>query len=371
MTRPSLWPVATICPSASIAPAVRVEEASDPGRDTGQAVHALIRRAALGEEVTADMVRAESERCGVDPLAVADLFERGAEALASLAPYLPSPLAEVRLEDVNGTADLLQLDLDDHIAVVVVDWKMREYLDPVPQLRRYAWGGVRKLERDGGEVRGRRVIGAAVWLATGQAEIFDFTPEDFEEMHAEERRLAERAGKDYKTGTHCIYCPRKHECPAVAAQAGQALALIRDGSTVDIPLTREAIAEAYVHLPLIERAVEWLKEKAKLEAADEPIPLPNGKNLSVDRFRTTVVVDPSAAFPVLQEHGLTHDDLTRTVNVILGRVKTIVRSRVPRGQKKDAEAALVASLRQAGAIEEGWSEPRLIQRKPYQEDTDG
>ena len=84
-------------------------------------------------------------------------------------------------------------------------------------------------------------------------------------------------------GEHCQYCPALGACPQT-----QQLAVIEGGpqwSTQSISPENDALM--VIHLPMLEKAVEAIKDALKQRA---PIQLPNGK-IWKETFRTTRVLD--------------------------------------------------------------------------------
>ena len=356
--RPSLKPLAHICPSAVEPTEYKVDRPSKE-RDLGQATHYLLARTAEGMDMTITEIVSAGTRYRVDQFQLADNFFNGLEAWRTLKPYFPDPLVEVPLY-TGGTADVLQIDLDKEIAAVVLDWKKRKSQDTRPQVLDYAHGAREHMRNLGMKVEGRKFKAVAVYTEGGGYDVWTFTDEDFAQREEREERIRAEAGKVFAPGEHCGICPRFHTCGPREAQGASGLRLLQSAQLLEPEhdtglMTREKAVEMWKSTQVIYQALGefkgWLK--AVLEESGTTLPLGNGKEVYIQTQKVSDI-DPSLAWPVLIREGLTSLEMKEVLSVGLDKAKKIIRSKHGKDidgiLKKEAEYNFMQRLSVADAV---------------------
>ena len=349
--RPSLKPLARICASAAVPVDYKVERPNEE-RALGQANHELLALMALGNTPKTDFINKTAEYYRVDPLRLIELYGNGEEAFETLRPYFPTPEVEMKLPG-GGTADLVQIDVDEIIAAAVADWKKRKSADVKWQVLDYC-RGVRQVMIDRGlEVGGRTFKGVAVYCEGGGYDVWDFRDADFEMAEQEEARIRRDAGKVYVTGDHCSFCPRFHTCGPYheeGVRGASALMKLDDPSALSLADAADLYGKAKVVEEQLGAFRRWLS--AVLKESDGTLPLGNGKELYVQTAKDRHV-NPALAWPVLQQ-VLDPSQLEQALEVKLGYVIKAVRAANGLKEtgitKKEAEETLMQALRDVDAL---------------------
>jgi hypothetical protein len=178
-------------------------------------------------------------------------------------------------------------------------------------------------------------------------EVLQLEANELDAFRSDFLALEPRIGEEFAPGEHCLGCRREHECPARDAfirSAGAALVEAGPGAVAPARL-----AEMYPRVQQLERAIEAYRSALRLALADGPLPVGDGKQLElVEAHRT--LVDPRAAWPVLEAHGFTEADLARVTSMSKSEIEAIARERAPARGKARQAAAIVQALDEAGAL---------------------
>jgi hypothetical protein len=159
----------------------------------------------------------------------------------------------------------------------------------------------------------------------------------------------------------CQYCVRKPECKAIGARAVETVnaLTVLEPSSFDLPanlnpeeiVTAQNAALAFKAAKILEDWAKAVKTKVK-EFSDEGIELPG---LTVGTRRSPLkVIDPSAAAAVVTNmFDFSEEELMMCASLSLPKLKEIVGSKAPRGQKGKKQGELVARLEDEGILSGG------------------
>lgn len=332
---------------------------SDTAAAGGSAAHAAMTQVVLGLDPDLDFI---ALRFNVDRDELGRLVWYGRKAWKELAPSFPDPETEVEVKATMAGCELLgHLDLRSRVVrqVRILDWKSgRVDRDYYHQLAGYA-----ACEMDGTDVD--EVVFSVVWLRDQEVETYRFTREMMRGWVGDLRAIVARAS-DFRTGTHCAYCPRSHECPAVVAVARRDIAMFA-GPDAEAMLSTATPAQ----LVAIRRRARMLAPFAesvdgllrKIVGQTGPLDTGDGAELRLVEEPGPRRVDTLTAFPILQAH-FNDEELASCLTVGLGDAEKIIGDRAPHGQKGRAKKAFGEELAAAGAITQGTVSKLKEVRKP-------
>lgn len=344
--RPSSMPRYADCPSSAL-PAVAPVNVATEESDLGQAAHEALAQHVLGVAPDLGVI---ARAHGVELGDLEPLYRYGTQAWRELAKHFPRPQVELQLLETDittgGRTDLLSVSLE---AMAVGDWKSgRLRRNQRHQMGSYAYG----VREQFGMPSSGVIITAVVWLRFGEVEVLEWTSDALDAWAAEVRSLEQYVGSRFAPGEHCGFCPRQLECEARAAwlrSVGSAL-VAGDGSLA--VATPEQLAALYPKAQAFEALLKSYRAALRLaieENGGKPIPMGDGRAIGlIDQPRDTI--DARLAWPVLEAHGLTEEDLAACTTIGKGALEDVVGAKAPRGQKGKAKAALIDELRQVGAI---------------------
>ena len=385
--RCSALPRVFACPASLAKPDVLIDGDSDPAR-LGRAVHAAIASWIGTGGTDADAVDAACDECGVDLAGRDDahwLARNAWRFWASIAPHCAPPQLEFAVEAegpnfrLTGTADLVTFRDDGDL--VVYDWKSgRLEPDMLNQLKGYAWAAIQAIRPDD---LPERFHLAVVWLRDNTRDMREFTLADIRQWAT---GLSEKV-KDYQAGnaaytddvSWCHYCPLAATCEGRAALLQGAAAMfpaVADSKEI-APLTAEDIVRLTPQAAALEKALQAFKDarKAKLIELGGSVDCGDGSEIAlVEAKRDTVRF--AEAVPVLMEAlALSHDEtitlIADAVTVQKKALEDAVCKDAPRGQKSKAKAALMAMLREAGAIRTATFDSVRVRKSQKKEAQDG
>lgn len=242
-----------------------------------------------------------------------------------------------------GTADAVAVEEE---RVIVTDWKTGRSEVPHPaenyQIRFLGLSAARSFGKEKATVQvGSIGTDGALGLRSHTLEA-----EDLDQVQAELSRIARnieaaRAGEPvYRTGSHCRFCPALAHCPAIS---GAAQAIV-EGPPEE--MTPKRAAELWGQLQAVEAAAKRTREALQEYAYAREVPTTEGRVLKVVETRRENI-DSSIAFTILRDH-LPDEALSEAVSV----TKTSLSGALD----KEAQKQLLAEFKEAGAVNETYSE---------------
>lgn len=253
--------------------------------------------------------------------------------------------AEVALKDdlCRGRLDVASISAD---RVSIIDWKTGRKTDDNAyhgQMAAYASlaYGAHGMPSSG------YVYTAIAWLRTG-----NITERRFELQHIDDfrKRLKYQLGNPerFAPGEHCTWCRHRVECYPREQYFRSSCAAIAE---VKAPLTPQAIADLWDKSRAVKQALAQYEKAVDAILVDGPIEFPDGRTLrSIERKRKEI--NARAAWRIMQQYGLTPDDINEVLSVSKTALLDKVGARTERGKKGGAKKQIMADLADAGAVED-------------------
>lgn len=355
--RPSARPRARLCPSSIIPPGFIFEHPNDV-RDMGHAVHESIAEYVEGREPDD---RAISAKYDVEQTELKMLAALGQDAYDSIRPVLPDEIhAEVRLSGPmgDGTADVFG-QYPNNGQVVIVDWKSGHVeSDAYEQLLAYAHAAVHMFNPQVPEGQPLAKI-VPVDLRYRQMLPYDVWPEDLAGLEFRDAEIQKQAGKVYGPGDACVFCPRRYECEARVQYIRASAKQLMDVGDSPTTISDKEVGSLYIAAKAVESAAKDARAIIK-SLVDErgPIATCNGKELAFKEGEKKTI-SAKEAWPVLQRHGFSDEDISNVLSVSKGAVEAITGDKYdqelaagnvgPR-QKGKVKSAMIVALQDGGAI---------------------
>lgn len=322
MIRPSARPMLRLCPSSQVG-GYRLN-VTGPHVNVGIAVDAAMGRMIQYGPLKPEEVALLAKMHDADPDEVSDRVLRGALVLSLIREEIgPAPFIQARIDGPLGVGTP---DAHNTNPPVVVDWKSREDDRHWDQMMHYAHSLACQIQ-DPDTV----VTVIPVWLATGTYEIRRVNAAALIEWEKEQVRLERLVGEVYGPGEHCTRCNRRLDCEVRRAWAECALEVIQKQTPV------EQAAQAYPAALQAEKIIADYKAAMKeaVLAAGDPIPVDEDQELAViDVTRRSL--DNGVAESLMRESGWTREEILAVSEIKIGAVEKLVKSKAPRGQKKQA-----------------------------------
>lgn len=214
-----------------------------------------------------------------------------------------------------------------------------------------------------------------VYVRLQEADVFEFTRADESRIQLEilavDRRAEEAENFELANPgvvfyhrvdpSVCTYCVKAGVCPAmqqIAIPTAQAYAQARPES-LKVPA---AYDPALIHDPVVmshalavadimETWASSVRKHALQLRMDLGLDIPN--TTLAHRTGVKTVIDPSAAFALAEQKGVTHAEFMTTVKVSAPQLIDIVSSKADRGKKKLAAQSFEDELRDSGALSIG------------------
>ena len=292
----SAIPRAMRCSASIIEPKIPYDDKNEQA-EVGTIVHDLLAKYILGDR--------EDKHLDKN---IQELFQQGIDIWEDkLKAKFPDPRPEhgfTTLESIDmshTTADVVSY-IPDKQLVRIADWKTGEYdPDAVLQLKTYALAAAFEYGVKNAEV-------AIAWIKDDYVEWQSYTLLELTNWHSDimtmEKNLLKR-GPKYTAGTHCKYCPRLTECPAI----GNSIAL-SDSPTG--ALTPQLIAKYRPIVKKMETMIERFKKAqtayvssvGEIETEDEILKLITAKRKTIDH---------KAAMGYMDEEGIEYDTKTEVL----------------------------------------------------------
>ena len=353
--RASALPRAFACAASARQPTLRIETDSDPAR-LGTAAHALL-EAVVNQALTHTGgldIEAAAKQDNVDVDDLRFLVLSGIKLWGQIKAWFPGALAEFDLEGVvngvrvTGHPDVMAIS---GTKATVGDWKSgRVDYDYRQQMRGY----MALIMLNFPEVK--EVVGIVGWLREQEIEPYRMSRADLPAWLAEfDTNVAQWDGQTYNVGSACTYCPRTHECPALAATVRRDIAMLADDSMAAriesglADLKPAQIVDYYRKAKRIEKFTESFRQAVRARAiAEGSIPDDDGRELRLTESHPRYV-DPMAAWPVLHRH-LTDEEIAGAVKLSASKLDDAVAKKAGRGKGAEAKRQLAAALEEAGAV---------------------
>jgi len=348
----SATPQAFICPGSIRRASLMIDEEVEAAA-LGTTAHIAFRTLAeTGTIDWYDLPRLASEH-GVDLEELRMLCAQATNLWKEVKDSFPDAVTEVKLrypltEDVilSGQIDLLSVTKE---VARVADWKTgRKDSDYSHQLRAYA----ALIFLDDPTIK--QVTSTALWVRDGEIENFTLARDDAKEWVAELVRRVVHWDGVWHPGQHCKYCKRSHECAAANAMTRRDVAALldRDIDAVAAALAvmaPEEIIALNQKVDIVGVYVKRLHEAIKKHVEQNGTVTANGMKLEIvtENHRE---LDAAKALPVLQQSGLTGDEIGSCTRVSISKIEKIVSTKAGRGRGASAVRALSERLNAAEAL---------------------
>lgn len=333
------------CGASAEPPLVSVSEWSDPA-DVGTRVHAMLRAVVEGKDVDLDGLDSETRFLVGSGITLWNGW-RGAIALREVFPLAVCE-RELELEfdgfSLSGHSDVRSSSAVG--GVRILDWKSgRVDHDYSEQMLGYC---ALELANNAFVERAEAHI---VWLREREVESWSMTRD---ELRPWLERVSDAVSvRRIVYGSHCVFCPRAHECTGRAAVVRSDVESIlemdvdelRGGLATMAPdrvihLLRQARAVAKVSDRVVEAIRMHVAEAGEVVGSESRIAFSEQKRRQLDAER---------AWTVLQRH-LSDDDLIRAVKISLPAVEDAVAKAAGKGAGAAAKRKLTADLEAVSAI---------------------
>jgi hypothetical protein len=344
--RASALPFLWLCPAAAQAPELVLEE-DKAAADVGSATHELLRGLAETGEIDWAAVPAVAARWNADADEIRMLCAQGAKLWAQVSGSFPVATTEVSyLHDAGDLVLTGHADIVSDAAGVLQggDWKTgRKDSDYRRQMEAYCTLAL----LDDPDLASATFT--ALWVRDCEAQSYSMTRAEVPGWLDELRARILRQPETYHPGSHCLYCPRSHECPGRAALVRREVQAFTD-APVDFGLMA-----ANDVIGLLEQADTVAKLAARVRDVIRQHVAVHGE-LVGDGRRLALVqeerreLDPLAAWPVLEGRGFGDEDFAACVKLSVCAVEDRVAKAAGRGKGAAAVRALREELQAAGAV---------------------
>lgn len=337
--RCSSLPRLAACAASIVPPAVRIEGDREPA-DLGTAFHAGMVQVVNGNwpdvEALAHEHQAEEEE-------LAKLLGIARKVWnEQLSPLFPEPETELRFEAEDADAGITLTGTSDLVSVADGEIRILDHksgfldVDASHQLRGYA---MLALLRSPGIDR----VSISKWqVRHGELTTEVYTREQLEKWwewftaHIRETSI-------YRTGSHCVYCPRSRECEARRTEL-QALASIFGGS-IAFPSDPYDLAEIVTKARQITKVAEFAVEAIRAEVIAAggklgPLEITESERKEIDAAR---------GFEILRDI-IGEEKLLEAVRISKKPVEDAIKAGASRGEKGTRVKAVMDQLAEAGAL---------------------
>jgi hypothetical protein len=251
-------------------------------------------------------LRKELDGAAAVDLEVAFALDVEAETVRLIGRDVDRNYGEIGPSEIALTIDAVVFRVP---LVTVWDWKSRKRVTPAIRNWQIKAGCVAVMKHGGlSEVRG-----GLGYLDDGEADIATFDAFDIPVFFAEMRSMLNRIGAaralvatggtpDVHAGPWCEYCPAMAYCPAQTRLARTMLGELTEVEKQIAFMTPEDAGRAWALLKQIQGLADKVDASLRLRAAQEVVPLPNGKRLAlIDKSRASF--DKAKAIAWIKEHG--------------------------------------------------------------------
>lgn len=262
-----------------------------------------------------------------------------------LAPY-----------EVPGTIDMIAMDAA-RTRALVIDFKLWQEVDWI-QLTFYALAVARAWNLN--EVTIALLYegtGRVRWKRLDAIDLDAFAAEHLAELHqrvaAEQAKVARNVLPDTNEGPWCKHCPAQHACPGKVALARRVI-LGDEANTLALlkPLDAANAAMLYDRIKAARAALATLEKAVYARAAEDPIPLANGKVLGLHTKQGNEQLDGDVVWSVVSElHGREVADQVVTREATKKRLTEVLKA-------KGAKEVIAAVKERGGVIRKESTEVR-------------
>lgn len=349
--RASSAPLGRKC-AGSLRGKIRVDQ-SHPTATLGSATHVMLASLVRDGVLPWSKIDRVAKDYNCDARELRFLSARGQRLWDEVVVSFPEAAVEVELRHVADR--LLLTGHADIISIVgrtgrVADWKTgRLDSDNVDQIRCY--GTLLLMNRPELE----SVTVTILWVRDGEIENYSMTREDaLDWLHDTRARVVNWDGI-FRSGPHCLYCPRAHECRAANALARRDIAALvkgrfpRTGSPL-ARMTDDEIVTLYQRsksvMALCFGAMDtlrsWIATHGDVVRAD-------GMRLT-SQAEDHRELNPIEAWGVLEQLGFDDADFAACLRMSVVKVEALVEAKGPAVQSAAARRELRKLLDAAGAV---------------------
>ncbi len=355
--RASSMPLAFKCGGSVRLPLVRVREEQEAA-NLGTATHKALQPLAEGKGIDWDGITEIADRYAVDFAELRMLVASGSKLWHKVRASFPGAITEADLAieipwaNLTGHVDLIAISGD---VARAADWKSgRKDSDYSEQMR--AYGSLVLLSYP----QLREITVTILWLRDEEIENYTMTRADAVAWVARLEVEVVRWDEVFRTGPHCQYCPRSHECEAANAMVRRDVAALADKALVaraecEIELMSPAeVVSLYEKASLVENFAGRVRDAIKAHVVKAGDVVVKTGDVVVNRLtlerEARREIDPEKAWPVLENAGFTDADFARSMTLRISKIQDIVAERAGRGKGAAAKRKIEAELDEAGAI---------------------
>jgi len=165
------------------------------------------------------------------------------------------------------------------------------------------------------------------------------------------RLRAQLAKTTYSTGRHCETCPRSHSCPAVAAKAREAVALLRDPPADLTALSSAEVVSLYRQARLLEKVADEAVKAIRLHVVNcGPQDSGDGTALQIVEENAGRDIDVAKAWDIIQARLPEPEQMASVLKVSASALDDAVAKAAGQGKGAAAKRELAAELEAAGAV---------------------
>lgn len=334
--RASSVPAATRCIHSIDKPVLAIENINQAQLD-GTYAHAMLAAHVAGNPVP----EAPNKDTEI-------LFRCGVKMWRELSQYFPDPMVEQELSakyehvSLTGHADVVSFVFNgDQSEVRVLDWKSgRIKTEHRDQLLSYALMVADAFSADSATI-------TTAWLRYLEYTTERFTKLEFDEERSRLLRDLRHDGP-YRTGDHCKWCARRHECPAHRQLMTTAASDIAGHPDINLrAIEGDKLGDLLAKLNQVESDAKAIRDGIRNEImAAGPLDIGGGRVLKL-REEQRREVDAQQAIKALRDvYG---DKVLDYASITCGAIDRLASDSVDKGKGEEKE--LVNSmLKDAGAI---------------------
>lgn len=287
-----------------------------------------------------------------------DGLERAIELLPKIervwklaAPVFVEPILEEYLEAEVAPGIFITGHIDIHEAfpkhAFILDWKTgRQRVEHYHQVMGYAFLVWEKMGRPD-DYEFYLTVAYVEEAEHGLEKMPVITPADLAEWAFELAKQVKNLR--YVTSEKCVHCPLANSCKAHRLKQESAVRVISGDAGGQIR-HMENRADVINRLKIVEDAVKTFRAQLKADVQKNgPIDLGDGTQYQIEEKKQEAV-DTPRALNVLGEHGLTADDVAKSLKISLPQIRKLVYSRAVKGDKAESVARLDEALVNAKAL---------------------
>jgi len=350
--RASATPMAFLCPGSIRRGELLISEDSEAAT-MGTVGHIAFRALAETGAIDWENLPRLAEDRGVDLEELRMLCAQATNLWKEVRNSFPSAVSEVSLmaqitDSLSLTGHLDLLSISGRVARVA-DWKTgRKDTDYAHQLRAYAT----LVFQDDPEIE--EVTSTALWVRESEIENYTITRADARQWVSDLMDRVVQWDGVWHPGQHCRYCKRSHECASANAMVRRDVAALLDqdidrAAETLAAMTPQEIVALNQKVDIVRMYAGRLHEAIKTHVQYSGPVVGNGVRLEVIEEKRREL-DAAKALPVLQQTGLTVDDIGSCTKISVSKVEKLVSQRAGRGLGAGAVRALTERLAAAGAV---------------------